>query len=49
MINLAQKEYNNALIYEKLEYYTAALRYYDSVFEVIMILNMHRWLLYNKI
>lgn len=30
---LARKEYNNAVIYEKMEYYTAALIYYNNVTE----------------
>jgi len=28
---LAEKEYNSALIYEKMEYYTAAINYYKNV------------------
>lgn len=31
---LAEKEFNNAYIYEKLEYYTAALQYYQNVVEL---------------
>ena len=46
---LAQKEFNNALIYEKLEYYTAAMRYYDSVVEVYHDTQYAPMALYNKI
>lgn len=46
---LAQKEYNNALIYEKLEYYIAAMRYYDSVVEVYHDTQYAPMALYNKI
>ncbi|OGU82075.1 MAG: outer membrane protein assembly factor BamD, partial [Ignavibacteria bacterium RBG_16_35_7] len=46
---LALKEYNNALIYEKLEYYTAATRYYDSVVEVYHDTQYAPMALYNKI
>jgi len=46
---LAQKEYNNALIYEKLEYYTAAMRYYDSVVDVYHDTQYAPMALYNKI
>lgn len=31
---LAEKEYNNAYIYEKLEYYNAAITYYDNVVNI---------------
>ena len=30
---LAQKEYTTAIIYQKLDYYTAAIKYYDAVVE----------------
>jgi len=46
---LAHKEFNNAIIYEKLEYYTAALRYYDSVVEVYHDTQYAPMALYNKI
>jgi len=46
---LAQKEYNNALIYEKLEYYTAALKYYDTVLEVYHDTRFAPMASYNKI
>ncbi len=46
---LAQKEYNNALIYEKLEYFTAAMRYYDSVVETYHDTKYAPMALYNKI
>src|SRR3989339_161433 len=46
---LALKEYSNALIYEKLEYYTAATRYYDSVVEVYHDTQYAPMALYNKI
>jgi len=31
---LAHKEYNTAVIYKKLEYYSAALKYYDNVLDI---------------
>lgn len=46
---LAKKEYNNALIYEKLDYYTAALKYYDNVLEVYHDTQYAPMALYNKI
>lgn len=46
---LAQKEYNNAMIYEKLEYYIAAMRYYDSVVEVYHDTQYAPMALFNKI
>ena len=46
---LAQKEYSNALIYEKLEYYTAALKYYDTVLEVYHDTRFAPMASYNKI
>lgn len=46
---LAQKEYNSALIYEKLEYYTAALKYYDIVLESYHDTKFAPLAMYNKI
>ena len=46
---LARKEYNNAIIYEKLEYYVAAMRYYDTVVEVYHDTQYAPMALYNKI
>lgn len=46
---LAQKEYSNALIYEKLEYYSAALKYYDTVLEVYHDTRFAPMASYNKI
>ncbi|NWF89873.1 MAG: outer membrane protein assembly factor BamD [Ignavibacteriaceae bacterium] len=46
---LAQKEFNNALIYEKLEFYIAALKYYDTVLEVYHDTKFAPMASYNKI
>jgi outer membrane protein assembly factor BamD len=46
---LAHKEYNNAIIYEKLEYYTAAINYYDRVVEVYHDTQYAPMALSNKI
>ncbi len=46
---LAEKEYNSALIYEKLEYYIAAMKYYDNVVEVYHDTRYAPMALYNKI
>lgn len=46
---LAHKEYNSALIYEKLEYYTAALMYYNYVLETYHDTQYAPLASYNKI
>lgn len=46
---LAQKDYSSAVIYEKLEYYTAAIKYYDNVVEVYHDTPFAPLALYNKI
>jgi outer membrane protein assembly factor BamD len=46
---LAMKEYNIAVIYEKLEYYTAALKYFDSVIETYHDTPYASKSMYNKI
>ncbi len=46
---LAQKEYNAAMIYEKLEFYIAASKYYDNVVEVYHDTPYAPMALYNKI
>lgn len=46
---LAQKEYNAAMIYEKLEFYIAATKYYDNVVEVYHDTPYAPMALYNKI
>lgn len=46
---LAEKEYNSAYIYEKLEYYTAALIYYDLVLETYHDTRFAPMASYNKI
>jgi outer membrane protein assembly factor BamD len=46
---LAHKEYNNAVIYEKLEYYNAAILYYDNVVELYHDTGYAPSALYNKI
>jgi outer membrane protein assembly factor BamD len=46
---LAHKAFENARIYEKLEYYTAALNYYDSVLEVYHDTPYAPLAMYNKI
>jgi outer membrane protein assembly factor BamD len=46
---LAQKEYNNAVIYEKMEYYNAALIYYNNVSELYHDTRFAPDALYNRI
>ncbi len=46
---LAHKTYNDAVIYEKLDYYTAALLYYDNVLEVYHDTKYAPLAMYNKI
>jgi outer membrane protein assembly factor BamD (BamD/ComL family) len=46
---LAHKEYNSAMIYEKLEYFIAAMKYYDNVVEVYHDTQYAPLALYNKI
>jgi len=46
---LAQKEFNNAVIYEKMEYYTAALIYYNNVTENYHDTPFAPRALYNRI
>lgn len=46
---LALKEYNSAVIYEKLEYYIAAMKYYDLVVETYHDTPYAPMALYNKI
>jgi outer membrane protein assembly factor BamD len=46
---LAQKEYTSAIIYEKLEYYTAAIKYYGNVVEVFHDTEFAPKASYNKI
>lgn len=46
---LARKEYNNAVIYEKMEYNKAALDYYNSVFEIYHDTPYAPMALYRKI
>jgi len=46
---LAQKEFGNALIYEKLDYYTAALNYYGNVLETYHDTKYAPMAMYNKI
>jgi len=46
---LAQKEYTNAIIYEKLEYYTAALNYYNNVLDIYHDTRYAPMAMYNKI
>jgi outer membrane protein assembly factor BamD len=46
---LARKEFNNAVIYEKMEYYTAALMYYNNVTEVYHDSRYAPTALYNRI
>lgn len=46
---LAEKEYNAAMIYEKLEFYIAASKYYDNVVEVYHDTPFAPMALYNKI
>jgi outer membrane protein assembly factor BamD len=46
---LAEKEYNNAVIYEKMEYYNAALIYYNNVVEIYHDTQYAPRALYNRI
>lgn len=46
---LAKKEYETAKIYEKLDYSTAAIKYYDNVLEVYHDTDYAPLALYNKI
>lgn len=46
---LAMKEYEAAYIYNKMEYYDAALKYYDSVLEIYHDTKYAPLALYNKI
>jgi len=46
---LARKDFDTARIYEKLDYYTAALKYYDNVMEVYHDTKYAPLALYNKI
>jgi outer membrane protein assembly factor BamD len=46
---LAQKEFNNAVIYERMEYYNAALIYYNNVSELYHDTRFAPTALYNRI
>lgn len=46
---LARKEYSIAVIYEKMDYYTASLKYYDSVVEIFHDTQYAPLALYRKI
>ena len=46
---LARKEYETARIYDKMEYYLAAFKYYDSVMEIYHDTQYAPLALYNKI
>jgi len=46
---LARKEYEAARIYDKMEYYTAAIKYYDTVTEVYHDTKYAPMALFNKI
>lgn len=46
---MARKEYESARIYDKMEYYLAALKYYDSVTEIYHDTQYAPLALYNKI
>lgn len=46
---LARKEFEIAVIYEKLEYYSASLKYYDNVLEIYHDTQYAPLALYNKI
>jgi outer membrane protein assembly factor BamD len=46
---LAQKEYSDALIYEKLEYYSASIMYYSNIIEVYHDTKYAPMAMYNKI
>jgi len=46
---LARKEYSIAVIYEKMDYYTASLKYYDAVVEIYHDTQYAPLALYSKI
>ena len=46
---LARKEYSIAVIYEKMDYYTASLKYYDSVVEIYHDTQYASVAMYRKI
>ena len=46
---LARKEYSIAVIYEKMDYYTASLKYYDAVVEIYHDTQYAPMALYRKI
>lgn len=46
---MAKKEYESALIYDKMEYYLAAIKYYDSVTEIYHDTQYAPLALYKKI
>jgi len=46
---LARKEYSIAVIYEKMEYYTASLKYYDAVLEIYHDTQYAPMAMYRKI
>ena len=46
---LARKEYSIAVIYEKMDYYTASLKYYDAVVEVYHDTQYASMAMYRKI
>jgi len=46
---LARKEYSIAVIYEKMDYYTASLKYYDAVVEIFHDTQYAPMALYRKI
>lgn len=48
-IKLAKKDYNIAIIYEKLDYYTAAMKYYDNVVDTYHDTEYAPKALYRKI
>ena len=48
-MKLAEKEYNSAYIYEKMEYYSAAIDYYTYVYETYHDTKYAPLALYNKI
>ncbi|MBT8380618.1 MAG: outer membrane protein assembly factor BamD [Ignavibacteria bacterium] len=46
---LAQKEYDTAVIYEKMDYYTAAMKYYDGIVELYHDTKYAPQAMYRKI
>ncbi len=46
---LARKEYSIAVIYEKMDYYTASLKYYDAVVEIYHDTQYAPMAMYRKI